>query len=139
MEEQAPQDPGARKGRRTTHGHTGITALRLVTLATCLTFALMLATAPPREAPRVGTIGAGCTYELDTWTGTLAIRPTDGVSGEMARVRDALPDYNLLNAVRSVSVERGVLAPADSSHLFGAWTWRRPSTSRASTPRGSRT
>ena len=58
MEEQAPQDPGARKDRRTTHGHTGITALRLVTLATCLTFALMLASAPPREAPMVGTIGA---------------------------------------------------------------------------------
>ena len=119
MEEQAPQDPGARKDRRTTHGHTGITALRLVTLAACLTFALMLATAPPREAPRVGTIGAGCTYELDTWTGTLAIRPTDGVSGEMARVRDALPDEDLRHAVRSVSVEEGVLAPADSGYLFG--------------------
>ena len=119
MKEQAPQDPGARKGRRTTHGHTGITALRLVTLAACLTFALMLATAPPREAPRVGAIGAGCTYELDERTGTLTIRPTDGVSGEMARVRDALPDEDLRHAVRSVSVEEGVLAPADSSHLFG--------------------
>ena len=117
MEEQAPQDPGARKDRRTTHGHTGITALRLVTLAACLAFALMLATAPPREAPRVGAIGSGCSYELDTWTGTLTIRPTDGVSGEMARVRDALPD-DLRHAVRSVTVERGVLAPADSSHLF---------------------
>ena len=81
MEEQAPQDPSARKDRRTTHGHPGITALRLVTLAACLTFALMLATAPPREAPRVGTIGAGCSYELDERTGTLAIRPTDGCLG----------------------------------------------------------
>ncbi len=43
MEEQAPQDPGARKDRRTTHGHTGLTALRLVPLAAGLTFALMLA------------------------------------------------------------------------------------------------
>ena len=118
MEEQAPQDPGARKDRRTTHGHTVMTALRLVTLAACLAFALMLATAPPREAPRVGAIGAGCSYELDTWTGRLTIRPTDGVSGEMARVRDALPD-DLRHAARSVSVEGGVLAPADSSDLFG--------------------
>ena len=119
MEEQAPQDPGARKDRRTTHGHTGITALRLVTLAACLTLALMLATAPPREAPRVGTIGAGCSYELDERAGTLTIRPTDGVSGEMARVRDALPDEDLRHAVKSVSVEEGVLAPADSGYLFG--------------------
>ena len=78
MEEQAPQDPGT---RRSAPRHPVMTALRLVTLAACLTFALMLATAPPREAPRVGTIGAGCSYELDERTGTLAIRPTDGVSG----------------------------------------------------------
>ena len=119
MEEQAPQDPSARKGRRTTHGHTGITALRLVTLAACLTFALTLATAPPREAPRVGTIGADCSYELDERAGTLTIRSTDGVSGEMASVRDALPDDDLRHAVRSVSVEEGVLAPADPGYLFG--------------------
>ena len=96
-----------------------MTALRLVTLAACLAFALMLATAPPREAPRVGAIGSGCSYELDTWTGMLTIRPTDGVSGEMASVRDALPDEDLRHAVRSVSVEKGVLAPADSGYLFG--------------------
>ena len=115
MDAQAPRDPGARKsGPR----HLGLTALRLVTLAACLAFALMLATAPPRKPPRVGAIGAGCSYELDTWTGTLTIRPTDGVSGEMARVRDTLPD-DLRHAVRSVSVERGVLAPADSGDLFG--------------------
>ena len=119
MDAQAPRDPGARKDRRTTHGHTGIAALRLVTLAACLALALMLATAPPREAPRVGAIGSGCTYELDTWTGTLTIRPTDGALGEMACVRDTLPEDDLRHAVRSVSVERGVLAPADSSHLFG--------------------
>ena len=114
MDAQAPRDPGARKsGPR----HLGLTVIRLVTLAACLAFALMLATAPPREAPRVGAIGSGCSYELDTWTGRLTIRPTDGVSGEMARVRDALPD-DLRHAVRSVSVERGVLAPADSSYLF---------------------
>ena len=116
MEEQAPRDPGT---RRSAPRHPGITALRLVTLAACLAFALMLATAPPREAPRVGAIGAGCSYELDTWTGTLTIRPTDGVSGEMARVRDALPDEDLRHAVKSVSVEKGVLAPADSGYLFG--------------------
>ena len=119
MEEQAPQDPGARKGRRTTHGHTGITALRLVTLAACLTFALMLATAPPREAPRVGAIGAGCSYELDERAGTLTVRPTDGVSGEMARVRNALPGDDLRHAVRSMIVEESVLTPADSGYLFG--------------------
>ena len=118
MDAQAPRDPGARRGRKDTPKHRGLTALRLVTLAACLAFALMLATAAPREAPRVGAIGSGCSYELDTWTGTLTIRPTDGVSGEMARVRDALPD-DLRHAVRSVSVERGVLAPADSGDLFG--------------------
>ena len=116
MDAQEPRDPDTRRGRRT-HVHPGIAALRLVTLAACLALALMLATAPPREAPRVGAIGSGCSYELDTWTGRLTIRPTDGVSGEMARVRDALPD-DLRHAVRSVSVERGVLAPADSSYLF---------------------
>ena len=119
MEEQAPQDPSARKDRRTTHGHPGITAFRLVTLAACLAFALTLATAPPREAPRVGTIGADCSYELDERAGTLTVRSTDGVSGEMASVRDALPDEDLRHAVRSVSVEKGVLAPADSGYLFG--------------------
>ena len=117
MDAQEPRDAGARRGRRDTPRHRGLTALRLVTLAACLAFALMLATAPPREAPRVGAIGAGCSYELDTWTGTLTIRPTDGVSGEMARVYGALPG-DLRHAVRSVSVERGVLAPADSSYLF---------------------
>ena len=116
MEEQAPRDPGT---RRSAPRHPVMTALRLVTLATCLTFALMLATAPPREAPRVGTIGAGCSYELDERAGTLTIRPTDGVSGEMARVRDALPDEDLRHAVKSVTVEEGVLAPADSGYLFG--------------------
>ena len=115
MDAQAPRDPDTRKSAPR---HPGITALRLATLAACLVFALMLATAPPREAPRVGAIGSGCSYEFDEWTGALTIRPTDGVSGEMARVRDALPD-DLRHAVRSVSVERGVLAPADSGDLFG--------------------
>ena len=117
MDAQEPRDPGARRGRRDTPKRLGIAALRLVTLAACLALALMLATTPPREAPRVGAIGSGCSYELDEWSGTLTIRPTDGVSGEMARVRDALPD-DLRHAARSVTVERGVLAPADSSHLF---------------------
>ena len=115
MDAQAPRDPGTRKSAPR---HLGIAALRLATLAACLALALMLATAPPREAPRVGAIGSGCSYELDTWTGTLTIRPTDGVSGEMARVHSALPEDDLRHAVRSVTVERGVLAPADSSHLF---------------------
>ena len=115
MDAQAPRDPGARKSAPR---HRGLTALRLVTIAACLALALMLATAPPREAPRVGAIGSGCSYELDTWTGRLTIRPTDGVSGEMARVYGALPEDDLRHAVRSVSVERGVLAPADSGYLF---------------------
>ena len=114
MDAQAPRDPDTRKSAPR---HPGITALRLATLAACLALALMLATAPPREAPRVGAIGSGCTYELDTWTGTLTIRPTDGSSGEMARVCDAQPG-DLRHAVRSVSVGRGVLASADSGYLF---------------------
>ena len=91
MDAQAPRDPGTRRDRRDTPKHLDLAALRLVTLAACLALALMLATEPPRKAPRVGAIGAGCSYELDTWTGRLTIHPTDGVSGEMAHVRDALP------------------------------------------------
>ena len=64
--------------------------------------------------------GTGCSYELDTWSGTLTIYPTDGASGEMARVRDALSDDgDFLDAIRSVTVKEGVVAPADSSYLFG--------------------
>ena len=139
MDAQEPRDPGARRGRRDAPRHRGLTALRLVTIAACLAFALMLATAPPREAPRVGAIGSGCSYELDTWTGRLTIRPTDGVSGEMARVYSALPGDDLRHAVRSVSVERGVLAPRTPATSSGAWTQWRPSTSPGSTPRGPRT
>ena len=136
MDAQAPRDPGARKSAPR---HRGLTALRLVTIAACLALALMLATAPPREAPRVGAIGSGCSYELDTWTGRLTIRPTDGVSGEMARVYSALPEDDLRHAVRSVTVERGVLAPADSSHLFWSLDVAETLDLSGSTPRGSRT
>ena len=121
VDARAAQDSDARRGRGIALGHPGLTVLRLVALAACLVFAIMLATAPPREAPRVGTIGTGCSYELDTWSGTLTIYPTDGASGEMARVRDALSDDgDLLDAIRSVTVKEGVVAPADSSYLFGS-------------------
>ena len=62
MDAQAPRDPGARKS---SPRHLGLTALRLVTIAACLTLALMLATAPPREAPRVGAI----TLRVGSWDG----------------------------------------------------------------------
>ena len=121
VDTRAARDSDARRGRGIALGHPGLTVLRLVALAACLVFAIMLATAPPREASRVGTIGTGCSYELDTWSGTLTIYPTDGASGEMARVRDALSDDgDLLNAIRSVTVKEGVVAPADSSYLFGS-------------------
>ena len=121
VDARAGRDSDARRGRGIALGHPGLTVLRLVALAACLVFAIMLATAPPREAPRVGTIGTGCSYELDTWSGTLTIYPTDGASGEMARVRDALSDDgDLLDAIRSVTVKEGVVAPADSSYLFGS-------------------
>ena len=121
VDARAARDSDARRGRGIALGHPGLTVLRLVALAACLVFAIMLATAPPREASRVGTIGTGCSYELDTWSGTLTIYPTDGASGEMARVRDALSDDgDLLNAIRSVTVKEGVVAPADSSYLFGS-------------------
>ena len=120
VDARAGRDSDARRGRGIALGHPGLTVLRLVALAACLVFAIMLATAPPREAPRVGTIGTGCSYELDTWSGTLTIYPTDGALGEMARVRDALSDDgDLLDAIRSVTVKEGVVAPADSSYLFG--------------------
>ena len=121
VDARAARDSDARRGRGIALGHPGLTVLRLVALAACLVFAIMLATAPPREASRVGTIGTGCSYELDTWSGTLTIYPTDGVSGEMARVRDALSDDgDLLDVIRSVTVKEGVVAPADSSYLFGS-------------------
>ena len=121
VDARAARDSDARRGRGIALGHPGLTVLRLVALAACLVFAIMLATAPPREASRVGTIGTGCSYELDTWSGTLTIYPTDGASGEMARVRDALSDDgDLLDAIRSVTVKEGVVAPADSSYLFGS-------------------
>ena len=121
VDARAARDSDARRGRGIALGHPGLTVLRLVALAACLVFAIMLATAPPREASRVGTIGTGCSYELDTWSGTLTIYPTDGASGEMARVRDALSDDgDLLDVIRSVTVKEGVVAPADSSYLFGS-------------------
>ena len=121
VDARAARDSDARRGRGIALGHPGLTVLLLVALAACLVFAIMLATAPPREASRVGTIGTGCSYELDTWSGTLTIYPTDGASGEMARVRDALSDDgDLLDAIRSVTVKEGVVAPADSSYLFGS-------------------
>ena len=121
VDARAARDSGARRGRGIALGHPGLTVLRLVALAACLVFAIMLATAPPRETSRVGTIGTGCSYELDTWSGTLTIYPTDGVSGEMARIRDVLSDDgDLLDAIRSVTVKEGVVAPADSSYLFGS-------------------
>ena len=71
MDAQAPRDPGTRRGRRDTPRRLGIAALRLVTLAAYLALALMLATAPPREAPWVGAIGSGCSslasLDLSGW------------------------------------------------------------------------
>ena len=50
MDEQAPRDAGARRGRKDTPKHQGLTALRLVTLAACLALALMLATYSDRKS-----------------------------------------------------------------------------------------
>ena len=87
-------------------------------VAVCLTLALALGATLARAEVRTGTIGNGCSYTLDD-SGKLTIRPTDGVSGEMASIYGALPgDGDRLNGVRSVVVERGVSAPEDSSHLF---------------------
>ena len=86
--------------------------------AVCLTLALALGATLARAEVRTGTIGNGCSYTLDD-SGKLTIRPTDGVSGEMARIYGALPGGDdRLKAVRSVVVERGVSAPEDSSYLF---------------------
>ncbi len=84
-------------------------------VAVCLTLALALGATLARAEVRTGTIGNGCSYTLDD-SGKLTIRPTDGVSGEMARIYDALPSD--LKGIRSVVVERGVSAPEDSSHAL---------------------
>ena len=88
----------------------------------CLTLTLVLGATPARAEVKTGTIGTGCSYTLDD-SGKLTIRPTDGVSGEMAPIYkvwyDALPgEGDRLKAVRSVVVERGVSAPEDSRGLF---------------------
>ncbi len=80
--------------------------------AVCLTLALALGATLARAEVRTGTIGNGCSYTLDD-SGKLTIRPTDGVSGEMASIYsiyEALPgDGDRLKAVRSVVVEGGRL------------------------------
>lgn len=67
-----------------------------------------------------GTFGNGCSwsYESDDWrNNTLAIYPTDGLSGTMSKVSD-ITDSNDNLAVEEIVVEEGVKAPKDSSGLF---------------------
>ena len=87
-----------------------------------LTIALALIAAPAWAETRTGTIGNGCSYTLDD-SGKLTIYPTDGVSGEMARVRVQsdmyVPGSSIdYDAVKSISIQRGVRTPKNTTGLF---------------------
>ena len=87
-----------------------------------LTIALALIAAPAWAETRTGTIGNGCSYTLDD-SGKLTIYPTDGVSGEMARVRVQsdmyVPGTSIdYDAVKSISIQRGVRTPKNTTGLF---------------------
>ena len=64
-----------------------------------------------------GTFGEGCSWRLDD-DGTLTVFPTDGRSGTMGRLWDAVKGNTGGVDVKSVRVKAGVRAPEDSSSLF---------------------
>ena len=64
-----------------------------------------------------GTFGEGCSWRLDD-DGTLTVFPTDGRSGTMGKLEDALKGNTSGVDVKSVRVKAGVRAPEDSSYLF---------------------
>ena len=118
----AHSDSRAGGGPGTTPKRYVPTILRAVTAVACLAFvclAIATLTATPRRTEvTTGSLGTGCSYTLDR-SGRLTIYPTDGRSGEMARICDIWPkDSAYWNDVRSVAVEGHVMAPADSSSLF---------------------
>lgn len=97
-----------------------LSLLPAVLAAVCLTLTLALSATPARAEVKTGTIGKGCSYTLDD-SGKLTIYPTDGVSGEMARIYDkGRPEGQGIDceAVRSIDVRAGVRAPRDASRLF---------------------
>jgi surface protein len=64
-----------------------------------------------------GTFGEGCSWRLDD-DGTLTVFPTDGRSGTMGRLWDAVEGNTGGVDVKSVRVKAGVRAPQDSFSLF---------------------
>ena len=59
------------------------------------------------QVVRTGAIGSGCSYTLEN-TGKLTIYPTDGVSGEMARIYDkGRPEGQGIDCESSGVVMRG--------------------------------
>ena len=71
----------------------------------------------PGTSVASGTFGEGCSWRLDD-DGTLTVFPTDGRSGTMGRLAEAVKGNTGGVDVKSVRVKAGVRAPEDSSSLF---------------------
>ena len=76
----------------------------------------------PNGTATTGTFGEGCTWTLDN-QGTLTVSPTDGVSGTMSSLGEAIGGKVNLNDVKAVYIAKGVKAPQDSTSLFSRTAW----------------
>jgi len=70
-----------------------------------------------RKLMSSGTFGKGCSWNL-TDDGTLTVFPTDGKSGTMGRLWDAIRGNTKGTTVKSICVKAGVRAPENSFSLF---------------------
>lgn len=109
--------PSGRERSREDSRHLRATLLSMALVALVVVVRAFLSRP---QVVRMGAIGSGCSYTLEN-TGKLTIYPTDGVSGEMARIYDkGRPEGQGIDreAVRSIDVRAGVRAPRDASRLF---------------------
>ena len=109
--------PSGRERSREDSRHLRATLLSMALVALVVVVRALLSRP---QVVRMGAIGSGCSYTLEN-TGKLTIYPTDGVSGEMARIYDkGRPEGQGIDceAVRSIDVRAGVRAPRDASRLF---------------------
>ena len=75
----------------------------------------------PDGTATTGTFGEGCTWTLDN-QGTLTVSPTDGVSGTMSSLGEAIAG-KVMNDVKAVYIAKGVKAPQNSRSLFSRTVW----------------
>lgn len=64
-----------------------------------------------------GAFGQGCSWKLDK-DGTVTVFPTNGVSGTMGKLADAVLAKVAEPHAKSVLIDKGVKAPQDSTRLF---------------------